>query len=485
MNNNVKRKNHYIIITLVVFVICLIIGTIIAGIQFMQKKSATSASTTLELSFETVGKGIAPNGNRYDVKEMASDQVLQTALEASSLSDMYTPDQIRSCLVIRGVYPEDIQEQYTSYVSVLPGSTNQEVKLTDYYPSVFSIVLTNDFDASISQANLTMLLDQIVTAYKNYFSKAGAYTLEKGASVFELSDYDYLHQLKLISLKLNNLKAYVGQLYEKYPNFRWNGQGFNDILNRLENVITEDLSRTNAQTTINAISKDIDRLLTVYTYEYTNLNIRYLNKIENLKKADELVSSYEKNVKIYLSTADSIKEVTGNSTVTYDKLVEYQRKIANEMTNINTQIGDYKLKIQDISGKESSTESLITGADTENADALSENYQMEEMESSNNKDDAQTRISAEIIEEDIHAILEKHDAIVSDLDALIQAKNAEQINDVTVSSGKVKYYAPRLLSGSFFKQVVKTAGPFCAIALMICLMVIFISKRKECKQNED
>ena len=87
------------------------------------------------------------------------------------------------------------------------------------------------------------------------------------------------------------------------------------------------------------------------------------------------------------------------------------------------------------------------------------------------------------LEQSIKDLLDKRAAIMADFSALIQAYNDQQINDLTVTVSPVKVYTSKLLSGAFLKQALKTAGPFCAVGLMVCLVLVILSRRAEDKQK--
>ncbi len=499
-----KKKTHWFRTTLIVFIVCGIIGTVIAGVRFAKTQSTVYAQTSLQLTFEGAAEGLAPNGNRYDVQEMASDELLLSALEAASLSETYTPEQIRSGLRIKGVYPEDIVEQIMSYDSLLDFTANRTISVSDYHPTTFNISLSNAFDPAISQTQLTGLLDQIVNAYKKHFAASGGYKLETEDSVFIISDYDYPQQLDIIRTKLEVTSAYAKELDEKYPSFRLNGQSFNDISVRVENLISSDLGRVEAQLTMNALTKDTARLLTQYQFEIRDLKNQLQKKNDQLEKIDTLVASYEKNEIIYLSTSDSLTKIDGNSSETYDRLVATRKSISDEITTIQSKINVFELKIQDLMGEETETatptENILSGSGealsnasaqkdesgivqetTESVSTMSE--EKIETVAAQAAKTAQDKINA--LETEIESLRVKLGNILSDFDAMIQTENDEQINELTFTVSTVKYNAPSMISGSFLKQVIKTAGPFCAIGLMVCFILIFISRWKESRKLQE
>ncbi len=485
--NNTAKKTHWLRITLIVLVACGLAGTILAVVQFNAKKSGNYVSSVLEMNFADAARGLAPNGYPFDVQEMASDEVLQSALEAASLSDTYTPDQIRGSLEIRGIYPEDLQEQIMSSTSVL---NETAATVSDYHPTSFEIRLGNEFDKAVSRSVQTSLLENILSAYKARFALSGAYKVDTGESVFALSDYDYIQQLDIIRQRLSNTDSYASGMAQRFPDFLLDGKGFVDISARVANLRAGELSRIEGQITFNGVSKDKDRLLEQYIYLLGRLQERLKVDKENLEKLDKLIESYRKNATIYVSTASALNELGGNSSATYDKIVAQRKAIADNNTALMKRIEDYEKKIADLTGVTQAAETTVTEAVAEAVtEAVTEVVEEvvtgtaeaapAQARSEDARDPATVAAARERAEADLERLIAKERQIVADFDTMVQAENAEEINDLTVRYSEVRYTAPGFFSGAFLKQVIKTAGPFCAIGLMVCLMLIFISRRKE------
>lgn len=476
--NKTVQKTHWLRTTLIVLIVCGLVGTVMAGVIFTSNKAATNVSSTLQMDFANAASGLAPNGNRFDVQDITSDNVLQSALEAASLSDVYTPEQIRSSLQVRGVYPEDLEEQFTKSVSILNNTDNssQMLTLSDYHPTTFSVKLSNEFDTSISQAQLTSLLKNILTAYKTYFNASGANKLETGMTVFTVSDYDYIQRLKIIRMKLENLTKYATELSEKDSSFRLNGKGFDDIVVRISNLMTGDLSRLEGQVTVGALSKDNNRLLTQYEYAVQTLTEELKSQTENLEKTDKLVDSYKKNatIYIYVSTSGALNKIAGNSSITYDALVEERNETAEHIAELKVKIEDYQQKIEDIKNGTAAVEEKAP-----ETEATAEETSGEKKETPSTAHKQPDAAVLQKLEADIDLLISRTQEIITDFDAMIQAQNEEHINDQMISTTAIRYYTPKLLSGAFAKLVIKTAGPFCTLGLMVCLMLIFFIRRKE------
>lgn len=476
------RKTHWLRNTIIILVICGIAGLALTWVQFFGKPDPSYATATLQLTFEGAADGIAPNNSAFDLSDIASDEVLSAALEAASLSGTYTPEQVRPSLVVRGVYPEDMAAQVMNYESLLNFTANRETTVGDYHATTFSVTLYDAFDPSISQANLEGLMHALMDVYRERFARVHANALEDADVLFKLDEYDYPQQLEIIRGNFEMVSAYANEMYDRKPAFRLNGEGFNAISVRMNNLITSDIARLNADLTMNALTKDTARLLTQYQFEIRDLTNRLQHQKERLEELDALIGAYDKNEIIYLSTADSLTKIDGNSSETYDTLVDQRKEVADEITDINSQIATYQLKLSDLLKGDASEPDGKAGED-DGTDA-EEFVAMTEEEIARAAEEADQLVKRQVaaLEKNIELLVKKGDAAIADFKEMLTSYNAQEINDMTVTVTRYDYKTPKVLSGAFVKRAIKVAGPVCALGFMLSMLLIVISRKKEEKQ---
>lgn len=514
-----KKKTHWLRNTIIILLVCGIAGLALTYAQFFGNPRSTYATATIEFTFEGAADGIAPNGAAFNIGGIASSEVLSAGLEAAGLSGRYKPEDLQPCLVARGVYPEKMAEQVMNYESLLNFTANREATITEFHPTTFGVALYNDFDTTISQADLEALMQGIMTAYQAYFAKIYANGLQRGNMLFTLDDYDYPQQLEIIQGHFTTLASYAQEMYERKPKFQLGGAGFNDISVRLNNLINSDIVRLNADLTMNALTRDTTRLLTQYQFEIRDLSNQLAKKNDQLNKLDELIASYDKNEIIYLSTTDSLTKIDGNSSETYDSLVDQRKEVSDTITDINSQIADYQLKLSDLLREEStaaqmaeaamaaataSTEAADSAeepadaaedagdtADAETGDAEAEGSEetpaAEAIVELTDEEIAEAAAEAErlarsqtiALEKNIAALVDKGSAIIDDFSAMLDAFNTQEINEQTVTVTRYDYKTPKLLSFAFIKRAIRTAGPFCALGFMLSMALIIISRKRE------
>ncbi len=491
------QKTHWLRNTLCVLIACGILGTILSAVLFLTNPDKTYASASVQFSFDGAAKGLAPNGYPFGISAVASDEVLEKALKDAGMADRYTTEAVSGQIETSGVYPEDIVRQMMTYESLLDFSANRELTLSDYHPTLYTVKLYNGFDPKISKGDLEKLLNAIMDSYKAYFSEV--YTAGKNSVsiAYNLADYDYPQQLTILTTTMEGAIIYADEMYEKEPALRLNGQGFNDISVRLHSLIDTDISKLSADITMNALTKNTSRLITQYDYEIRSLTNQLNKKNEQLAQLDTLIASYDKNEIIYLSTADSLTKIDGNSSETYDALVASRREVADEITTINNEISNYRLLLADLTGEKTEETKKVPaassagsasvetdGAETTEGEGTVEEiivpeYTPEELEERAKAAEENTAKQVAALEANISALEAKREAVMKDFANLIQQYNNKYVNDATVSVFGYQYKAPSLLSGAFIKQVIKTAGVFCVIGLIVCLILLIHSRRKE------
>ena len=62
---------------------------------------------------------------------------------------------------------------------------------------------------------------------------------------------------------------------------------------------------------------------------------------------------------------------------------------------------------------------------------------------------------------------------------MLKAYNQQELNEATVSIFGYKYNTPKVFSGGFVVQVIKCAGPLCALGFMACMVGLIKSRKKE------
>lgn len=461
-------KKHWLKITLLVLAVCAVAGLVLSVILFNQNPGRTYASASLQFSFNGAGEGKAPNGYPFDVNGIFTEEVLTNALEASGLAGTYTTDQIKENLTITGIYPDNIVKQMTAYTSLLDADAEQQATMADYHATQYNVVLYHDFDPKISGDALKTLLNNILDAYRAYFIKTCTLSLEKTDPIPELPEYDYTQQLQAISEAADQQSRFAQEMADQTPDFRKDRKGFDDIIVSYDNL-KSDIERLNSSITLNTVSKDRNRLQQQYEMEIRTLNRELESIQEEITRIEGLIASYDKDGIVYVSTSGSLQKVSSNASDTYDKLVERRKELTDSIATINADIAKYQALLDDM------TSNKATAKSTETAGQATEMTE-EEVSTSVDLTEAELRQLTETTEKQIETLTAKKARVTSDFKTMLDAYAKQEINERTVLLSGLKYKAPSLLSGKFIVKAIKTAGPICALGLMVCLAWMVLSR---------
>ena len=451
------KKTHWLRNTLIVLIICGLIGTVLAAILFNQEASRTSASATIQFSFNGAAEGKAPNGYPFDMSGITTDEVLNAALEASGLTGKYTVEQLKDNITVSGIYPESIVRRMTQYVSLLDKEADTQASVADYHATEYSVTLYSDFDTTIPSGTLTELLRNILTAYRTYFAKTYGVYFGDAMPIADLQDYDYAQQLDVLSDGVKQESRYAQEMAKMAPGFRQEGKSFGDLAAQYNNV-KSDIEKLDASVTLNAISKNPERLKAQYETEIRTQQFKLESLNEELKLNEEQVKAYDKDGIIYVSAGGTLQEVGNDKSGTYDKLVTKHKEVSDKISATKAKIALYQGRLDDMTGK--------AGAEGEAEAAVI-------------LTDAEKKALQETTEKKLTELVEKKETVSKAFVSMLDAYTAQEINESTVSLSAIKYKTPSLFSGKFALLLLKTAGPFCAVGFMVCMVLLIQDRRKE------
>ena len=466
------KKTHWLRNSIAILLLFGIGGLVLTCVQFFGNPDPTYATATIEFNFEGAADGIAPNGSMFNLSDITSEEVLTNALTECGMNEKYTVEQLQESLVTRGVYPDDFVGKVSSYESLLNFSSNHEASVSNYHATTYNVELYNDFDKSMPKEQLETLLKAIVASYKTFFAKAYANGLDQD-DLSKLSERDYPQQMDIIEAYFNILSEYAMQMYTRRPAFVYEGVSFNDISVRLQSLIATDVARLRADMMLNGLTRSLDRLKSQYLFEISDLQNQQKSQSVCLTRLDKLIESYEKNGIVYVSSGNSVTKIDNNAGVTYDALVSQRKSVTDDITDLGTRIITYEQQLADLEGDADSI------AAQSEADGASETA---EPQSESDRADLVAAQTA-ALETNIDALVTKSNAVLDDFENMLDAFNKQEINDQTVAVTSYNYITPKVLSGAFVIAAIKTAGPICAIGLMLCLVMIIHSRRREARQK--
>ena len=525
-----------------VIAFCILVGLIVTCVIFFKDAGRKAAVSSIRLSFEGAADGRTPDGEAFDISALTGDEILDAALTECDLKEKYTADQLRSSLYIRGDYPEDIADEILSFESLFDYEASKPFTHDGYHATHYTIALYNDFDQKISKEQLDRLLTAILNNYTNTFKSQYGKIWNADLLELDLENYDYVQQLTILKDQLDQAAGFAEELYEQEPGVITGGESFNDICIRMRNISENDIPRLQAMVVMGGLSRDSERLLIQYEYEIGDLCIQLKYQNDRLKEVENLLNSYEKNDILYISSGEELTKIDGNSSETYDELVEEKKEIADGITDIKSNISKRLMSMQDILGDEAQYSDyfvnvnaiLMEQMETEEYEQLLDDTGIENQETTEepeiitaepaeeneaDKQDVEETDTEELPAENTEASVKKEDdllggepaegihkgreidsaeiaaleseirslegkiaAIETDFNNMLVAYNELQLNDATITIAETQLVSKKLISGVFIKTGIKCAGPFVSIGIMICVVMVLLDMKKKEKK---
>lgn len=437
-------------------VIAFIIGVAIALIDFYAlNPTQRSVSISMEFNYDGAAENKMPNDEPFTIDGIKNDEIIESALAELGKQDVYTAESIRNSMSIMGAFPEDVIERISEYTSVYEfvDEGSEEIKSTtsvrksNYYPTVYSLTLYDDFNTKASESEMSQILEKIVEKYRTYFLRnyVYVYSYENTEEILGLEDLDYRLQLSYIRGKSDTLQSYAKQLYNKQQNFKYNGQNFNDFYVKCYDVERNIISRLEAVIMLKAYSKNPERLLNLYEYRISLLNNELKHQKDKLNEVLSIKDSYELDDTLYIMGGDNVVTIGSKATGTYEELTTRTASINSRITSINEEITKYQEYIDDIKKAQQNSPYL----DTVKAD----------IESANNKI---SQLEAEFSE-------------------MVKAYNDYLVTADDIESTSIQFTSPKLISGSFIKRAIKFAAPLCVLAFIVFCAVMIADEKKRVK----
>ena len=441
-----KNKKVFLI-SLFIFVGALLVSFVWSAIDYtVSDKNASFSYEVIQFDYDGASEGVDPNGDPFNAENFLDDQIVNDALQLSSLNNQYEASDIQKHLGIFNIVPENIVDDINAFESIIDSSNGREITPNDYHPVRYRFVLYQSLDNKLSKNKLSELLGNIVDRYceKFYTKYKQSFNTSVYNELFSIESYDYIHQTAIFASKLNVLSNLASTIYNEHDDFKVADKTFNDIVLKANQLSSTDVSRINNIIILNALSKDLERLKDYYLYEIESLNYQKTKYTSDLSVVTSQLTAYKKDSTIYVGSGDNIVKVNSNSEETYNVLVEKQIRLSNSIASINVQISDFEAILNDIN----------------NASGSEDEY--------------------EIVKNYIAKLNDDSDSLEETFDSMLEAYNEKYIVGTSISKGNVRYSSNSIFSVSFVKRFIKIGAPIILISLLcICVLCLTNKLRKE------
>ena len=442
-----NKKKGRLSILVCLLVVAIIIGCVVSGIDFIKSNPVRrNVCMSLEFTYDGAAQNRFPNGESFTIDGVKKDEVILAALTELGKQDTYNVDSLKRSISISGSFPSDVIQRISEYQSLYDYEGFRDVKEYNFYPTVYTITLYDDFDPKLSGIDLTDILTAIVKKYKEYFLRTYVYNYEsyEENSILSLEEADYRHQINLISGRLQILKEYAEKLYRRHPNFNYQGMNFHDFYLKCYDIEKNGLNNLEAIVMMKAYSKDPERLRDLYKYRIKLLQNELKNKKINLEAIEQLIDSYEMDDILYVGMGgDAYIKVDSNSEGTYETLTSRKVSLNDSITSTNEEISRNNEYLLDL-----------------------------------NKFMSQTDIDS--VTEQIAGFNTRLEELDKTLSDMIKAYDEFLVDSDELRESGVYYTTPSLFSVSYCKRAIKFTAPICMIAVMLfCIINVFREKKNQ------
>lgn len=444
--NNKKR----ILIPLFILIGVCLLGVVYSIIDFkVINKTMSYSYEVIQFDYDGASDGVDPNGNPFNPISFLDDSIIEGALADSGLN--YEVSKVKQYIVIENIVPENIVDEITSYVSVVgDNSSVRDITTSDYHSVRYRFVLYRDLDKKISISNLNLLLTKIVDKYcdKFYSTYKKSFETESYTKLYRMENYDYIYQVEVFKSRINILRDISRSIYKKHDDFKSDSKTFNDIALRCDQLISNDVSRINNLITLNALSKDVDRLKEYYNYKIEILTYSRTKYTTDLTNITAQLDAYNKDSTVYVGSGENIVKVESNSNETYNELLSRQIEISNNIASINTEITENQRILDDLNNG-------VAG-------------------------DAEYNL----VRSYITKLGNDYDALEEVFESMLSEYNDKYITNGTISRTGFEFYSTSFFSTTFVKRVILICTPIGIGALLAIEISFLASSVKKGKRKE-
>lgn len=290
------------------FIIIIMIVCMVAAFSFDFILKYNKMTMTLTLNYEGTERGLYPNGTRFNIFEIVSDEVLDSTLKKLQMRDM-TADNLRNRI--------DFYAKNTTRDASYVKSVIESGKDYSYVPNEYTISYSQK--NKVSKNRTRDVLRALTESYRDYFIQN--YT-EK-ATVLEYENIDtskleYIEIAELYTDKINSVIYYLRSHLAENPTFRSDttGQTFEDLIVKLDNLNTIDVTKYRAYIVSSGITRNKAEFLNKLNYKKSSYHFDYLRSLNRKNAFINAINEYDPRVIdiVFIPTRDSSREYYMNRT---------------------------------------------------------------------------------------------------------------------------------------------------------------------------
>lgn len=347
-------KKKYFIFMIIVLVFFMLFGEIYHFFILSNVKSMK-----LTLNYSGAEQGLNPDGSRFNISEMATDDIINEAKDGLKMEKESSTD-IKKRLFITTKFSQSAMDEVVSDIrSGMKGT---------YVPTTFYVYYSqaNKLRKNETYEFLTALAE---TYRKNFYEKHAENNavLEYKPEEIDFSDYDYSEIYTVLSDKAEQMLTLINKHLDENRGFRSKDNlNFGTLREELTNFKSVKLEKFNAFVVQNDISKN--RPVNISKLRYLiNKNTLEHDKLSQASDiAKTVLSKYDAQIAAiaFVPSVDSTNSYYMSRTKTgIDDLAKRSYSDGMDAAAISKKIDQYDNIFQKLSGAADSTAEQLSGAD--------------------------------------------------------------------------------------------------------------------------
>jgi len=268
---------------------------------------------TLSLNYPAAEQGLNPDGTRFNVFEIKSDEVLDRAI-ANFNSVGITVDELRDRI--------DIYAKSSNKTVERVKTANISGKDFKYIPNEYSISYSQK--DKFSKNHTYDMLKALATAYKSVFEekhteKNVALKFDK-ASFEDYKHYEYVEIADLLTDKLETMERYISKRNGENATFRADetGQTFENLLVMVQSLKNIEVEKYRAFVVSSALAKNRGAYIKKLIYSVDTMTIDRSKTISETNFVRGAIAKYDPNITgvAFIPSLDTNNEFYMNRTKT-------------------------------------------------------------------------------------------------------------------------------------------------------------------------
>jgi hypothetical protein len=342
------KKKHFILgVTIVTFVLSLLVASVY--MLFIQHSSG-SVQALISFNYDGIDKGLDPHGEAFDIDKLKAPVVVDKVMEGLKLYDRkLTTEDIRRNIDIQGIVPDDVMNKILTINRMAEKDVTKLAELNEleYHPTQFMVTFKNEKKLGLSGEEANKLVNELLKEYRNYFINTYGDKEVLSIAVGELNydEYDYPEVARVMKGQIDIITSYISDKKKVSPDFRskTTQMSFGDIVSYLNIINDVDISRMNSLIYTYNLTKDKDRLLSLYQYRIEQYQLDMGKKKDEAQLAQSAVKSYQKDKNLVMMPGLN-GEMTG--TMELDQKNAYYDQLMGRSIDAGVSASNYAHEIE-------------------------------------------------------------------------------------------------------------------------------------------